>query len=601
LASTADIALHRADLVDQIENSMVEAGLLRTIATHILAARSVDEALAAVTNEALNLLSSDIAGVMLGDGDEIVMRGCAGNQRVETARLRMRRGQGLAGLVLATGRPERVDDYVASIAISNDFHPLAHEERISCAMGVPIRVGDDIIGVLEVWRRAADAYTDVECARLVTLADLAAVAFDNALMHEANATSLVEIEKAHTALAQQYATNDLALRLQQELLEALLDDPQLVDLLQVIARVSDSRVHMFDADLEHLASYPGHSNAAAVCARLTAGTRNHPKRSPHHISWTSVDGCSIAFQDITIGGDLVGWLCLETDAEPHDPNVSTALTHASLACALRHLQEQAGARARAQQREDILLELLDGSVDVRRAAMSRAKHVHIDLRGSMRVVIVTAKDIATDRRTVTDLHRVQRCVSDVLLDHQISRGLTVMRDDALIFVTRSPDPDQLKAALHEASRTITQPPRLAWGVSSECHHALDLDAARVQAETALRMSASSPRLDLTFFDDLGIIGLFLSGSADEHLERFVVDTLGAVRQYDETHGSTLMHTLQTYLDCNCSQTATAERLFVHPKTVKYRLTTVERLSGLTLSTHHDRLLADIAVRAAHLA
>jgi sugar diacid utilization regulator len=420
-------------------------------------------------------------------------------------------------------------------------------------------------------------------------------------MHEANATSLVEIERAHTALAQQYATNDLALRLQQELLEALLDDPQLVDLLQVIARVSDSRVHMFDADLEHLASYPVHSSPAAVCARLTAVTRNHPKRSPHHISWTSVDGCSIAFQDITIGGDLVGWLCLETDAEPHDPNVSTALTHASLACALRHLQEQAGARARAQQREDILLELLDGSVDVRRAAMSRAKHVHIDLRGSMRVVIVTAKDIATDRRTVTDLHRVQRCVSDVLLDHQISRGLTVMRDDALIFVTRSPDPDQLKAALHEASRTITQPPRLAWGVSSECHHALDLDAARVQAETALRMSASSPRLDLTFFDDLGIIGLFLSGSADEHLERFVVDTLGAVRQYDETHGSTLMHTLQTYLDCNCSQTATAERLFVHPKTVKYRLTTVERLSGLTLSTHHDRLLADIAVRAAHLA
>jgi putative methionine-R-sulfoxide reductase with GAF domain len=230
LVSTASLALDRSMLSHQIEREMVEAGLLRTIATHILAARSVDEALAAVTHEARTLLGSDIAGVMLvdgDDGDEIVMRGCAGNQRVETARLRMRSGQGLAGLVLATGQPERVDDYVSSLAISDDFHSLAHDEQIRCAMGAPIRVGTEVIGVLEVWRRAATPYTDTDSARLVTLADLAAVAFDNALMHETNAHSLIEIERSHRALAHQYATNDRALHVQQELLEVLLQDPRL--------------------------------------------------------------------------------------------------------------------------------------------------------------------------------------------------------------------------------------------------------------------------------------------------------------------------------------------------------------------------------------
>jgi sugar diacid utilization regulator/putative methionine-R-sulfoxide reductase with GAF domain len=602
LVGTASLALDRWMLSTQIERDMVEAGLLRTIATHILAARSVDEALAAVTHEARTLLGSDIAGVMLGDGDEIVMRGCAGNQRVETARLRMRRGQGLAGLVLATGQPERVDDYVSSLVISDDFHHLANDEQIRCAMGAPIRVGTAVIGVLEVWRRDAVAYNDVDSARLVTLADLAAVAFDNALMHETNANSLIEIERSHRALANQYSANDRALHVQQELLEVLLQEPRLGALLEVIARATASTVHLLDADLERLASHPAEADHVAAAGQVKVVTRHHPKGSPHTVTWTSGDDRRFAIEDITIGDELVGWLCLETDAQPDDPAVSTALNQAAVACALRHLQEQAGARARAQQREELLLELIEGTQESRRAAMSRAKHIHIDLRGSLRVVVLGPKQPAPGLET-RDLRRVQRAVTEVLQGHQMSRGLSVVRDDQLFFVTRSPDLNRLNEALtaaHDAAVASQPLVPMAWGVSSECAHPLDLNEARVEAETALRMSTIRSRSEVTLFEDLGIVGLFLSSSADIGMSRFVAETLGAVIDYDAHKGSQLMHTLGTYLDCNCSQTLTAERLFVHQKTVKYRLNLVEKVSGLDLSTHRDRLLADIAVRAAQL-
>jgi DNA-binding PucR family transcriptional regulator len=141
---------------------------------------------------------------------------------------------------------------------------------------------------------------------------------------------------------------------------------------------------------------------------------------------------------------------------------------------------------------------------------------------------------------------------------------------------------------------------MAWGVSSECAHPLDLNDARVEAETALRMSTIRSRSEVTLFEDLGIVGLFLGSSAEIGMSRFVVETLGSVIEYDAQKKSQLMHTLGTYLDCNCSQTLTAERLFVHQKTVRYRLNLVEKVSGLDLSTHHDRLLADIAVRAFQL-
>jgi DNA-binding PucR family transcriptional regulator len=61
-----------------------------------------------------------------------------------------------------------------------------------------------------------------------------------------------------------------------------------------------------------------------------------------------------------------------------------------------------------------------------------------------------------------------------------------------------------------------------------------------------------------------------------------------------------MDTLRAYLDTNCHQRETAAKLFVHAKTVKYRLEVIEKLTGLSLSEHHDRMRAHIAVRALDL-
>ena len=39
---------------------------------------------------------------------------------------------------------------------------------------------------------------------------------------------------------------------------------------------------------------------------------------------------------------------------------------------------------------------------------------------------------------------------------------------------------------------------------------------------------------------------------------------------------------------------------MHAKTVKYRLEVIQKLTSLSLSEHHDRMRADIAVRALDL-
>jgi len=188
-------------LLDVAASAVREAATLQTAAAEILHVRDVDQVLLSINECTLGLLTADICGIFLREDDELVMRGCVGNHMVQTSRLRMRRGQGLAGLVFSTGTPGRVDDYLTDRQISQDFMSLAASEQTLSALAVPMRSHGDLIGVLEVWRRRESVFTDDDVRRLEALANLATIAIDNARLHAAHERSVAELRSAHQVLA----------------------------------------------------------------------------------------------------------------------------------------------------------------------------------------------------------------------------------------------------------------------------------------------------------------------------------------------------------------------------------------------------------------
>ncbi|MGA2792892.1 MAG: GAF domain-containing protein [Roseiarcus sp.] len=137
-----------------------------------------------ITHEAKTRLSADICGILLREGDAIVMQRCVGNLSAATAALRMCQGQGVAGRVLETRQPCSVEDYVKSDIISRDFFDLARTERVRSALAAPLISQDKVIGVLEVWRRKPSTFTRQHTAELVTLANLASIAIENVRLSE---------------------------------------------------------------------------------------------------------------------------------------------------------------------------------------------------------------------------------------------------------------------------------------------------------------------------------------------------------------------------------------------------------------------------------
>jgi purine catabolism regulator len=63
--------------------------------------------------------------------------------------------------------------------------------------------------------------------------------------------------------------------------------------------------------------------------------------------------------------------------------------------------------------------------------------------------------------------------------------------------------------------------------------------------------------------------------------------LEPVLDYDREHGTELIRTLQTYLQCDRSPKQAAQLLFVHNQTVNYRISRIEELTGRSMRSTGD--------------
>jgi len=199
-------------------SAIAETAVLRTVIEQLLCVRDLDQLLLSISDRTLHLLDADICGVLLREGDELRMRSCVGHRVVETSRLRMERGQGVAGLVFLTGEPAKVDDYLSDQQISQDFMALAEQEQTQSALAVPLRLHGEFLGVLEVWRRRPSRFSEQDVHRMVTLADVATIAIDNAGLYERQAQMVTQLRQTRDALQTQVAMLRRSSLVQQSLL-----------------------------------------------------------------------------------------------------------------------------------------------------------------------------------------------------------------------------------------------------------------------------------------------------------------------------------------------------------------------------------------------
>ncbi|HEX6117317.1 MAG TPA: helix-turn-helix domain-containing protein [Solirubrobacterales bacterium] len=126
----------------------------------------------------------------------------------------------------------------------------------------------------------------------------------------------------------------------------------------------------------------------------------------------------------------------------------------------------------------------------------------------------------------------------------------------------------------------------------------DLYRAGKEALLAMNVGAAEGIATLAF-EDTGSYRLLLPAMSEDpgELERFYAETVAPLAAYDEQYETDLVTTVETYLDEDGSVTPTAERLFTHRHTVRYRLERVKEVTGLDLTSTEGREKVGLGLKA----
>lgn len=186
----------RSEAEMQRHNAYLEA--LHQVTLGVIRELNANELLATIVERSVQLINAAYGWVYLVTPEQDALELCVASgifrQRVGT---RLRRGEGLAGYIWQTGKPLAVDDYQEWAGRSKQYEG----EPVRAAMGMPLKSGGQVIGVIGLTRTDPGAPFDPGELDLATrFGHLASIALVNARLHSSLQAQLIERERAAEAL-----------------------------------------------------------------------------------------------------------------------------------------------------------------------------------------------------------------------------------------------------------------------------------------------------------------------------------------------------------------------------------------------------------------
>jgi PucR family transcriptional regulator, purine catabolism regulatory protein len=127
-----------------------------------------------------------------------------------------------------------------------------------------------------------------------------------------------------------------------------------------------------------------------------------------------------------------------------------------------------------------------------------------------------------------------------------------------------------------------------------------VDLYRAGAEALLAANVAEAQGDEALaFEETGAYRLLLPAMSEDprELQRFYDETVAPLVAYDEEYETELLRTLESFLEADGSIANTAERLFTHRHTIRYRLERVRDLSGHDVGSSDGRERLSLGLKA----
>ncbi|WP_066938266.1 helix-turn-helix domain-containing protein [Microtetraspora fusca] len=535
----------------------------------------LDAVLAAIVQRARRLLSTDIAYMTLHDPErgDTYMRVTDGSISARFRRLRLAMGAGLGGLVAESGTPYNTADYFADERLrhTNTIDEAVHEEGLVAILGVPLRLGTQVIGVLFAANRSARPFVQEEVALLCSLAAHAAVAIDTARLLQETRSALAELSEANSLISAHSEAIERAADAHDRMTGLVLRGGGVEDVAAVVTEVLGGTVTVLDDEGRPLVGQAADLDSGVFdAARSSRALGRTVKRGGAYVA--SVD----------VGAAPVCTLVLRTEQQVAAAD-QRILERGAIVTALLLLFRRSVAEAEGRVRGELLDDLI--SRPDLAGLGERARRLGVDL--DLPHVLVVARHEGQRERAAF------WASSHAALAH----GLAAARGDEVVLLVPGEGPGAVaRRVARELSSSLGRPATAGAARAAAPGTAASgvPDAYREAQRCADALIALGRAGDGASADELGFVGLLMGEGRD--VSGFLASALGPVLDYDGRRGTALIRTLSAYFGAGGSLSRTADALHIHVNTVTQRLDRVAQLLGADWQEPERALEIQLALR-----
>ena len=500
---------------------------------------------------------------------------------------------------------------------------MTHWRRIRAHTGA----NDIVLMSLEAQREmvdeemmaCVDKLAKLNAAALVIFQDVsetvkaAANRSDMPLMIVPPRSTLREIHQGIAALLidRRVQVTDRGMQLYRHLSEMSREEKGLGAMADVMMKLTGKIVVIQDKRLEFQAFSEPHNHAAEIQAvkdwlldreslpKVLQNRKAAAKARQNHWQHPLPFGNLIRLVAPIISGDRArGYLSIIGLTEEIDLLDAVCVEQGAAACALEMAKAKAISEAKKALRGNFLEGLLAGTLS---SAEIERLSTRLDHNTAKPHVVLTyiwdGPNPPSFRRLETTLNWLSN-EDQPLLVHvyggaHICVFQTVRKDDLELAAAFDLD-RQLREQIRAEMPDMTA--RLLGGMSGPVETLAEWPIAHQRALQAMQLGKKL-RLDrLVEYNSLGIYRLLAQLESQPAVMQFCQQIIGPLVEYDRSHNSNLVQTIDAYFNHHGNISQTAESLFIHRNTLLYRLDRIQELTGQSLEQSDMRLALHLSLK-----
>jgi purine catabolism regulator len=322
---------------------------------------------------------------------------------------------------------------------------------------------------------------------------------------------------------------------------------------------------------------------------------------------------------VAVSGDILGYVSTFENKSPLNELDLEAVEGTATVAAVEMGRELARLEAETRLRGDFLDDLLAGEFDAGPTMLQRASYLGGDLSKGCMALVADIDDfgeyVMGQKLSEPEVQRVKNRyfskVKQIIRAYHQDALVTPRSDNVIAFLPPvGDDATKLMGTAHSTASRIRNScrelfPDFTVSVGLGRFHGDPAGTGRAyrEAQTALQVSQRLGETgNIASFDDMGIYKLLLSAMEEDPVEiqNFYDETIAKIVIYDKEHKTDLVGTLETFLANNRSIAVTAEAMFTHRHTIRYRLGRIHDLTGLDVNKSEDQEKLGFGLKAMRL-